>query len=78
MRILEVKANNRRKAFELLTEKGEYSYPFAKLTTKPTRTDQRTTENRWGRCWPFFGFLDWRLRWWSPPPRPPLPLAENP
>ena len=40
MKILEVKANNRRKAFDLLTKKGEYSYPFAKLMTQPTRTDR--------------------------------------
>jgi hypothetical protein len=40
VKILEVKANNRRKAFELLTKKGEYSYPFAKLATQPTRTDR--------------------------------------
>ena len=40
MKILEVKANNRRRSFELLTKKGEYSYPFAKLATPPTRTDR--------------------------------------
>lgn len=40
MKILEVKANNRRKAFELLTKKGDYSYPFAKLATQPTRSDR--------------------------------------
>lgn len=40
MKILGVQANNRKKTFELVTEKGEYSYPFAKLTTRPTRTDR--------------------------------------
>ena len=40
MKIVAVKANNRKKVFELLTEKGEYSLPFAKLVAQPTRTDR--------------------------------------
>jgi len=40
VKILEVKANNRKKTFELVTERGEYSYPFAKLAMRPTRTDR--------------------------------------
>jgi hypothetical protein len=40
LKIREVKTNNRKKAFEVLTEKGEYSFPFAKLVAQPTRTDR--------------------------------------
>ena len=40
MKIKLVKANNRKRVFEVLTEKGEYSFPFAKLVTQPTRTDR--------------------------------------
>jgi len=40
VKILGVKANNRRKAFDLRTKKGEYSFPFGKLATQPTRTDR--------------------------------------
>ena len=40
MKIVGVKANNRKKVFEVLTAKGEYSFPFAKLLAQPTRTDR--------------------------------------
>jgi hypothetical protein len=40
VRIVGVKANNRKKVFEVLTAKGEYSFPFAKLLAQPTRTDR--------------------------------------
>ena len=40
MIIVGVKANNRKKVFEVLTAKGEYSFPFAKLLAQPTRTDR--------------------------------------
>ncbi|MGW8268047.1 MAG: helix-turn-helix domain-containing protein [Longimicrobiales bacterium] len=36
MKILGVKANNRKKVFEVLTEKREYSFPYAKLEIQPT------------------------------------------
>ena len=40
MKILGVVANNRRKAFELRTRKGEYVFPFARLNLKPTSEDR--------------------------------------
>lgn len=40
MKILEVRPNNRKRVFEILTEKREYSFPYAKLETPPTRTDR--------------------------------------
>lgn len=40
MKIVEVKTNNRKRVFEVLTAKGEYSFPFAKLGVQPTRTDR--------------------------------------
>jgi hypothetical protein len=40
VKILDVKANYRKKVFEVLTPKGEYSYPFAKLLVQPTGTDR--------------------------------------
>ena len=40
MKIVGVKANNRKKVFEVLTAKGDYSFPFAKLLAQPTRTDR--------------------------------------
>jgi len=40
VKIVEVKANNRKRVFEVLTAKGEYSLPFAKLLDRPTRTDR--------------------------------------
>ena len=40
MKILGVKANNRKKVFEVLTEKREYSFPYAKLETRPTPTNR--------------------------------------
>ena len=40
MKIIGVKANNRKRAFEVLTANGEYSFPFAKLLAQPTRTDR--------------------------------------
>ncbi len=43
MKILEVEANNRKKTFEIQTRKGMYSFPFAKLETRP-RTDDPIKE----------------------------------
>jgi hypothetical protein len=40
VKILGVKANNRKKAFEVRTAKGEYCFPFAKLLNRPTGTDR--------------------------------------
>lgn len=40
MKILVVKPNNRKKVFEVLTEKREYSFPYAKLETRPTPTNR--------------------------------------
>jgi hypothetical protein len=40
VKILDVKANYRKKIFEVLTPKGEYTFPFAKLVAQPTRTDR--------------------------------------
>ncbi len=40
MKIVDVKANYRKKVFEVLTAKGEYTFPFAKLSAQPTRTDR--------------------------------------
>ncbi|MBT8395589.1 MAG: hypothetical protein HKO65_16380 [Gemmatimonadetes bacterium] len=40
MKILAVRANNRKGTFELSTSEGEYAYPFAKLVARPTRTDR--------------------------------------
>lgn len=39
MKILGVEANNRRKAFEVQTHKGTYSFPFAKLEIRPRADD---------------------------------------
>ena len=39
MRILGVEANNRKKAFEVRTRRGKYSFPFAKLEIRPSRDD---------------------------------------
>lgn len=36
MKILEVAANNRKKAFEVRTREGEYTFPYARLDTPPT------------------------------------------
>ena len=36
MKIRAVRANNRRKVFELTTAKGQFLYPFAKLDPKPS------------------------------------------
>ena len=44
MKIQEVRANNRRKAFEVRTPKGEYSFPYAKLTPCPGRGSNRVRE----------------------------------
>ncbi len=40
MKILDVKANYRTKAFEVSTGEGEFSYPFAKLAVRPTTQDR--------------------------------------
>lgn len=40
MKILDVAANNRRRAFDLRTEGGHYDFPFAKLRVKPTPGDK--------------------------------------
>jgi len=40
VRILEVVANSRRRAFDLQTESGRYSFPFAKLHLRPTVKDR--------------------------------------
>lgn len=39
MRIRAVTANNRKKIFEVLTRKGTYSFPFAKLAIRPRAVD---------------------------------------
>ena len=44
MKIQSVKANNRRKAFEVVTAKGEYSFPYARLTPKPGSPGNRVRE----------------------------------
>lgn len=43
MKILGVEANNRKKAFEVRTREGTYSFPFAKLEIRP-RADDRIEE----------------------------------
>jgi hypothetical protein len=40
VKILGVAANNRRKAFHLLTVGGRYDFPFAQLRVKPTPEDK--------------------------------------
>lgn len=40
LRILDVQANYRTKAFEVSTVEGEYSYPFAKLPLRPDTEDR--------------------------------------
>jgi hypothetical protein len=40
LKIVRVEANNRKRTFEILAEEGEYSFPFAKLAARPTRTDR--------------------------------------
>ena len=40
MRVLGVRANNRRKVFEVRTREGELAFPFAKLEVRPTREDR--------------------------------------
>lgn len=37
MKIQSVKANNRKKAFELRTTRGTFAYPYAKLSVPPVR-----------------------------------------
>jgi hypothetical protein len=44
MKIQSVRANNRRKAFEVRTSKGEYSFPYAKLAPCPGRGPNRVRE----------------------------------
>lgn len=40
MKITEVAANNRKKAFEVRTRKGTYTMPYAKLRIRPARADR--------------------------------------
>lgn len=40
MKIREVAANNRRRAFELATERGEFTFPYACLRVEPTRENR--------------------------------------
>ena len=44
MKIQEVRANNRRKAFEVRTAKGEYSFPYARLNPEPGSPGNRVRE----------------------------------
>jgi len=39
VKIVEVASNNRKRAFRIRTEEGEYDFPHAKLTTPPTPED---------------------------------------
>lgn len=39
MKIKTVAANNRRKAFEITTARGDFVFPYAKLDVRPTRED---------------------------------------
>lgn len=43
MKILRVGANHRRRVFEVVTPRGEYTYPFARLETQP-RVGRRVAE----------------------------------
>ena len=40
MKILSVRPNNRKRAFELLTSEGDYPFPFAKLAVQPSKLDR--------------------------------------
>jgi len=40
MKITKVSANNRKKTFEVTTRKATLSFPFAKLSVRPTRDDR--------------------------------------
>jgi hypothetical protein len=40
VKILEVKANNRKKVFEVVTTQGEFSFPYAKLSPGPSPADR--------------------------------------
>lgn len=40
MKITTVRANNRKKAFEIATARSEYSFPYAKLRRPPSSADQ--------------------------------------
>lgn len=42
MKIRKVKANNRRKSFEVETNEGSFSLPFAKVTPEPTAKNKIT------------------------------------
>ena len=44
MKILSVRANNRKKAFELQSEGGEFSFPYAKLVILRERPQDRIKE----------------------------------
>ncbi len=39
MKIKKVTVNNRKKAFELVTTKGDFDFPFSRLHLKPTETN---------------------------------------
>ncbi len=39
MKITSVKANNRRRAFEVMCAKGEFTFPYEKADPRPTRDD---------------------------------------
>lgn len=40
MKIIDVRTDNRKKAFEIHTGNDEYLFPFAKLKTKPSQNDR--------------------------------------
>lgn len=40
MRISDVRANNRKKVFEVRIDEGEYSFPFARLSLSPSSSDR--------------------------------------
>jgi hypothetical protein len=42
MKILSVRANNRKRAFEAATESGDYSLPYAKVDPRPSSSDPLT------------------------------------
>jgi len=44
IKIESVKANNRKKAFEMVTAKGEFSFPYAKLDPRPGSPGNRVRE----------------------------------
>lgn len=40
MKILEVRANNRKKAFEVRTRRGQYAFPYSQADPQPSRADR--------------------------------------